>query len=487
MERKNFTYKNVVNELNNLFFDLENTIKYDVEKTHNIKVRNRETSYINALLYKFKYSIPDTTKQEIVSEMNNLLNKTTNKYSYDYRESQIPISFYKGIFTKVSNLYKKLMLIDDNKLKEIAADGVFNNTNVLNKKDNLETTLNLGYYDITNDIPIDLTFEGDKKKKFELDILKTYLNNNNINNNCVLILDRLYCSYEFVNFLLKNNFNFVIRFRNNCKNYDKIKNINKIRILKYYEEHMNNITYEKYDNYINHKKNKKGKNIKVNKKLLEVVDDKNKFKSVDVTMKYEYSLVTNLPIDTHNDIKIKHLYKERWNVEVFFKLLKYNFKFEHLKEHNNKQNNDTYVKLYLVNLIIVYLAKIIEKSHFYNNYIKTEVTKEKNNKIIKYKNKANKSLSISGVYKIIENIFNNNLTVSKYENICNNYIKYSLRELGLVKERKAKTPFLKWYVKGHSNRSLLCKIIQAKITNDISKLNDNHIVLYNICTIKINS
>jgi hypothetical protein len=65
------------------------------------------------------------------------------------------------------------------------------------------------------------------------------------------------------------------------------------------------------------------------------------------------------------------------NVEVFFKLLKYNFKFEHLKEHNNKQNNDTYVKLYLVNLIIVYLAKIIEKSHFYNNYIKTEVTKEK--------------------------------------------------------------------------------------------------------------
>ena len=132
------------------------------------------------------------------------------------------------------------------------------------------------------------------------------------------------------------------------------------------------------------------------------------------------------------------------NIEVFFKLLKYNFKFEHLKEHDNKQSNDAYVKLYLVNLIIVYIAKIIEKSHFYNNYIKTEVTKEKNNKVIKYKNKANKSLSISGVYKIIENIFNNNLTVSKYENICNNYVKYSLRELGLVKERKAKTPFLKW-------------------------------------------
>ena len=43
------------------------------------------------------------------------------------------------------------------------------------------------------------------------------------------------------------------------------------------------------------------------------------------------------------------------------------------------------------------------------------------------------------------------------------------------------------YVKGHSNRSLLCKIIQAKLTNDISKLNVNHIVLHNICTIKINN
>ena len=312
MERKNFTYKNIVSELNNLFCDLKNTIKYDVEKIHNIKVRNRETSYINALLYKFKYSIPDTTKQEIVSEMNNQLNKTTNKNSYDYRERQIPICFYKGMFAKVANLYKKLMLIDDNEFKEIATDGVFNNTNILNKKDNLETTLNLGYYDITNDIPIDITFEGDKKKKFELDILKTYLNDNNINNNCVLILDRLYCSYDIVNYLLKNNYKFVIRFRNNCKNYDKITKNNEIRILTYYDEHNNNITYEKYDNYINHKKNKKCKNVKVNKKLLEENNNKNKFKSVDITMKYEYNLVTNLNVYTYTDNQIKNLYKERW-------------------------------------------------------------------------------------------------------------------------------------------------------------------------------
>jgi hypothetical protein len=534
MQKKNFNYINVVNELNNLFKDLDNTIKSDVEKALNIKVRDRETSYTNALLYKFKYSIPETTKQEIVSEMNIKDNKTTSRYSYDYRENQIPISFYKNAFSKVSGLYKKLMLINDNDFKEIAVDGVFNNTNILNKKGNLETTLNLGYYDNTNDIPIDLTFEGSKTKKHELDALKTYLNDNKINNNCVLILDRLYCCYDFVNYLMNSGYKFVIRFKNNCVNFKKIKKINNIRILNFFEEHTTNITHEKYDSYINYKKNKENKKIKkvkenkkvkkakenkkdrkitVNKKILKVVDnqinenllndadnqikinetllndaDKQiKVKSYDVKMKYEYTLVTNLTHNTHTDEQIKSLYKDRWNVEIFFKLLKYNFKFERLDEHDNKQSNDAYVKLYLVNLIVVYLAKIIEKTHFYNNYVKTEVTKEKNGKTHKYKNKANKSLSITGVYKILENLFNNDLTVKKYTNICNNYVIYSLRELGLFKERKAKTPFLKWYVKGHSNRSLLCKIIEAKLTGDLSKLNDNHIVLFNICTININS
>ena len=45
-------------------------------------------------------------------------------------------------------------------------------------------------------------------------------------------------------------------------------------------------------------------------------------------MFYEYTLVTNLSIETYDDNKVKELYKQRWSVELFFKLLKYNFKFE---------------------------------------------------------------------------------------------------------------------------------------------------------------
>jgi hypothetical protein len=40
------------------------------------------------------------------------------------------------------------------------------------------------------------------------------------------------------------------------------------------------------------------------------------------------------------------------------------------------------------------------------------------------------------------------------------------------------------YVKGHSNRSLLYKLVEAHLSDDLSKLNKNHKVLYKLCTIK---
>ena len=342
----------------------------------------------------------------------------------------------------------------------------------------------MGFYDLTNDLPIELSIEGNKNKNNELHLLKAYIKNNNIPKNSIFILDRFYCSYEFINFLNVNNYKFVIRFRNNCKNFNRIADIKNIRILKYFDEFDNVVTFEKFDNYVNRKKGK-GKHNKVNKNL---INNKKtiKFKTADVKMKYEYTLVTNLQNELYKDEKIKELYKERWDIEVFFKLVKYNFKFEHLNEHNKLNNNEDYKKLYLANLIIIYLAKIIEKTHFYNNNIKKEVIKKENNKNIKYLNKSNRSLTIRGVYKIIGNLLSGSLTTVDFSKICNNFVSYSLIKTGVIKERKAKTPFLKWYVKGHSNRSLLYKIIEAKLNNDTSKLNKNHLVLYKICSITIN-
>ena len=480
----NFSYNNVVSKLNNIFSDFEKVIKNEVGTNLHIKIRNRKTSFMDALLYKFNYSIPETTKEFIVSSFNYENNKTTNRRSFDYREKQIPLIIYKNIFNKITNLYKKLENIDDKKPIKIAVDGTNNNTNILNKKDNLETTLNMGFYDLTNDLPIELSIEGSKNKNNELYLLKAYIKNNNIPKNSIFVLDRFYCSYDFINFLNINDYKFIIRFRNNCKNFNKITDIKNIRILKYFDEFDNVVSHEKYYNYINRKKSK-GTHNKVNKNLINNKETI-KFKTADIKMKYEYTLVTNLQTEIYKDDKIKELYKERWSVEIFFKLVKYNFKFEHLSEHNKLNNNEDYKKLYLVNLIIIYLAKIIEKTHFYNNNIKKEVIKKENNKNIKYLNKSNRSLTIKGVYKIINDLFNASLITTNFIKICENFVNYSLVKTGVFKERKAKTPFLKWYVKGHSNRSLLYKIIEAKLSNDTSKLNKNHLVLYKVCSITIN-
>jgi len=475
-----FSYKNIVQKLNGIFYNLENIIKTEVNKKFDINTRNRETSFIDALLYKLHYSIPQMTKENIVSSFNFENNKTTNRRSYDYREKQIPLEIYKKIFDDTVDLYKKLQNINKNEPLKIAVDGTNNNTNILNKKDILETTLNMGYYDLTNDLPIELSIEGNKNKNNELKLLKSYIMNNKIPKNSIFILDRFYCSYDFINFLSKENYKFIVRFRNNCKNFDKVSDV---RILKYFDEHENIVSYEKYNNYINGK-NKKGKHIKINKKVSTQPKVKI-FKNACIKMKYEYTLVSNLKKEDYSDDKIKELYKERWNIELFFKLIKYNFKFEHLTEHNKQKNNEDYKKLYFVNLTIVYLSKIIEKTHFYNNNVKKEIIKKINDKNIKYYNKPNKSLIIKGVYKIINQIFKNSLSVSSLESVCKNFVKYSLIKTGIIKERKAKTPFFKWYVKGHSNRSLLCKFIEANINKDTSKLNKNHLILYKICQITI--
>jgi len=510
MYNNNFSYNNVADKLNNIFKDFNNVIKKDVELNKKIKIRNRETTFIDALLYKFNYSINDKTKEQIAGEINLLNDKNTFVNSFNYRENQIPVSTYKNIFINISQLYKQLNKIDVNEIVKIAVDGTFNNTNI-NNSPILETSLNMGYYDITNDIPLDLTFEGVNKKNSELSSLIDYLKEKNITNNCILILDRIYCKYEFIDYLIKNNYKFVVRFRNNCKNFNKIKGIQDIRILKFFEEHKNNISYDQYSKYIkpkdddvntvlqdktinevnskiNKKKTKKRNNIKINKNLLNKDTNTITFKNVDVIMKYEYTLLTNLNIIDYNDDDIKKIYKERWSVEIFFKLLKYNFKFEHLTEHDKKHSSNSYLKLYLVNLTMVYLSKIIEKMYIYNNDFKEEkeIKKTKNNVTKTYIRKINKSLVINGCYNIIKEMFNGSLTSKKLKNISDNFVKYSYVLQGLKKERKAKTPFFKWYVKGHSNRSLLCKIIEAKLTGNLSKLNDNHMVLFNICHIKVN-
>ncbi len=68
-----------------------------------------------------------------------------------------------------------------------------------------------------------------------------------------------------------------------------------------------------------------------------------------------YYIVTNLKNrKLFNNNKIIELYKLRWEIEIFFKLLKNNFKFEQLKSKDDK--------LYIIISIIIYITKILTKT-----------------------------------------------------------------------------------------------------------------------------
>jgi len=436
-------------DINLLFKDSNTNIKNILLKKK-IKTRNGKITFTDALSYIFNYSFINDSKQTVVSNLNFKKNINVNPTSYYKKEFKIPISFYNDIFIKINNLLNKY-LNKNNSFNVICIDGTYSNTNINNNK-KLETSLNMGYYDATNHIPIDLEFKGIEYKNKEIKSFIEYINKNNFDiDNLILVFDRAYFSYDFINLLNQHKLNFVIRSKNNsiCIK-DKNNIIDKIN--------NNNVRFIHYEN-----------KITITKKDINNIDIK-----LEETI--ECNLVTNLNKDNFNDESIKNIYLMRWDIEVFFKLIKSNFKFALLREHN-KNTIDQYKKKYLIILINIYLVRLIEL--VYNKYSKkNKFNSNKDNKNI-YNIKNNNTLMISGLKNIIDLIINSKIDKNNLINYCNNYIKKINTIKGISNPRISKTPFTKWYVKSYSNYYQYIKIINAIKNNDLTTLNKNLKLLAN--------
>lgn len=344
-------------------------------------------------------------------------------------ERKIPLQYYQNMLNKTKILFDKYNN-KNNKYIIVAVDGTYNNTN-LKKDKTLETSLNMGYYDVSNGIPIDINLKGNIINK-EISSLISYINNsNNIDTNKVIfVLDRAYFSYDLFKFLEGKHIKFVIRVKNNCvciKN-KKPKNINNVRFVSY------------------------------NVNVLETKKDKNN-NDKSLMRKLSCYLATNLDL-TYNDDVIRNIYKSRWDIEVFFKLVKSNFRFSYLTEHNG-QTNECYGKTYCVILIYFLLERLFEIFM---------ITPKQNNK---YTTKYNKSLALTGIKQIIPHIIKTNLTTNMLLNYMNAYFKKVRCEKNKSNPRISKRPFTKWYVKHYSNFYKYAKIIDCIENDKISSLNKN--------------
>ena len=296
----------------------------------------------DTILYRFMYSEKYETKENIVSKINFDNGTLFTRQSFDSKENNVPVKLYEQLLNSIREYYTCNFCNIDN-FKLIAIDGTYTNDIDMNN------SMNLGIFDVTNDIPIDICPYGKEGKNREVLNATKYIKKNlQIFKENIIVCDRGYFSYAFLYFLVQNGLKFIIRIKGNGKFFNGTTRIKKSdkdsKFIKVINENA----------YINTYNNTLKKTIFTNNK-------KKKNEQHTIEIKNDCILITNLNKDIYDKDKVLSLYKSRWEVEVFFKYIKSNFKFQHTSERNNDKNT----KNRICNLIVIYMAKIIEK-HYYN-------------------------------------------------------------------------------------------------------------------------
>jgi len=428
--------KNLVDDLNFIFKDSNEQIKQMIGK----KTRQRKLSFLDCINYKFNNTKKSDSQKKTINDLKYDNKILCNNSSFFRKEQQIPLQYYKNIYDKIFSIYLNKRKTTGQKI--IAIDGTYNNTNI-NRNGTLETTLNMGYYDISNDIPLELNLKLNSKNKE----IKSFINdieNKKINfENSIFVCDRAYYSYELFDMLNDIGSKFIIRIRNNDKNVNNTQKIKKNE-----NDKLKNIRFVNYtfDNIT--------QKTLFNKKT-------NKNELYNIKQKNHCNIVTNLDCN-YSDEEIKNMYVSRWKVEEYFKLVKYNFKFSQLKEHNSK-TIETYNKSYIIIQIFSILSKIFE----------LECDKIIKNSNEKYIYKINKTSMIEGLFKLIPNIIYSKLMVDNLFYFFNCYVQINLTVKGASNDRTSKIPFTKWYIKSYHSKYDIQKMFDAFIDRNINDKNIN--------------
>lgn len=433
-----------------LFVNLINTCFLNIQdKTSSLcnhKFRKSHLSYNDALLYRFLYSFDNKSQNNICSRINNTLNyHNIDKNNYVDKEKPISIDVYKYIRNDLRSIHINNFAVKSAE-NVLAIDAVTNNTNIDCPKNTCQTSLNMGYFDVTNGVPVDFTIHISKKNNevnYFKEHIQTLLNKSifgkKINTNAIIIVaDRAYFCYDLFDYLDNLGVKFVIRIRGNAKIISD--NNTKYRIIKTTKNTTKNVKYKK----------KKNKEVTVN-----ITDTS--------------YLITNLTdIKKYSNKKIKNLYKSRWSIETYFGYMRNNYKFSNLVE----QNTDSYEKLLLCIQSITYIAKIIELIFLSTKKIAKKMVKN-DGENVKCTEKINKTLLTQKINEdLLIDIIQGTLTSEQIMKFIKLNCKTVKHEKGRFYERKSKTPFTKWYVKDYHGEYEIKKIIEYIIDNKI-KINKN--------------
>lgn len=212
-----------INGLNKIFS------QYVTYKTINLfnkkKLRQKYINLVDLIFYQFQYSLLNTTKSSIITNIN--IHNNTNIYGTSYYRKQLNISidWYNNLFLNISKLcdiHIESINKNSSNVKIIAIDGT--NTNNINQK----VSLSIGLFDVNDKIPVDFCYERIQNRNKEVKCSIEYIKQNlNIFKKSIIVADRFYFSYQFINFLIDNNIKLIIRSKNNAT-FEKNKSYQKL-------------------------------------------------------------------------------------------------------------------------------------------------------------------------------------------------------------------------------------------------------------------
>jgi hypothetical protein len=488
-----------IDKLNN-FFSVE-IIKIYKKCTYG-KVKNKKLTINDIIKYLFHYSNPETTKSMAAS----YANENINRSSFHRKIKNIPLDFFAELLKEIQNLHNEISN-DKNNIEMIEIKKKLDRQPIILNSDGIPYTLNpvdgtcnnridagvlitdssLHIYDNNDQIPYSIinrnnkfhSFKNNKNntsnKNNEISLFEKFIEKNNDLTNKIFIFDRAYSSYQLISKLLEKKIKFVIRTKDNLNIYDTnlkrtnpnfdimnaIKNDKTIKIIE------NNVTNDKIFT------------VKTNVK-----------KTLTVTNKYH--LITNLgDAKDYSDNLIIKLYEKRWDIEVFFRLVKSLSKYEIFRideeEEINKMKYIADIIFILVKLII--LITLTTNYSFFNKKLSNDVESKFNPKNNDMRFKKNKDLNKNKTYETHVNINFSHF----YKIFCHKYLnlmidgKLSIEIFESLKkdiiinkdkkdrtyERKSLIPFTKWYVKMYHAHYKDKKIYEAIITQNIDGLNKN--------------
>lgn len=339
--------------MNKIIKNIQSLLRAEINIIDDLTVKRCSKITSNDMIYYLSQLIssPSKSSKSVSSELNIEKISSAKDSAFRKKRHNLPSKYINGMSISIHNYYyenmkPKLFL---NKYRLLSSDGTHSPLSKLLEEEGFKLTKNKTYvnasingvYDVLNNLLIDFELS----KKSEEDAYKRQLTL--LRKNDIVIHDRKYYSNYLLSALHSKNVHSIFRMKKSSN----------------YVKHL--IENELDDQIFDVKNTINGNIIKLKVVRFKVEDE-------------YYYIATTLVNENVSISQFKELYKLRWNIEEYFKLIKYSMSFKHF--HSKKKmliEQEIYMHQLITSLTRILECAYIEK--IADQKLKTKMTTHNTN------------------------------------------------------------------------------------------------------------